>query len=507
MAYKQLPIIEVELDRLHLDLQNYRIPVAPEDEDAALNFLFASEDVLDQIKLFLRDGYFDNEVPIVVEEGQRYVVLEGNRRVSALKAIAAPEIVPDHLAQVEELRIRYATEVSNMPGVIRVIVVPTREAALKQIARLHTRTSKRKWSRDQQANYYYSFLGPGVTAEDLKALYPDIDIIRFLRMVAVRKFLSGVKFKDKGLHEYAISSNLTMSSFEYAYRNAAIAGAVGIRFNSDGRIKPHTRKPENIGASLPAATRDGLEYLLSGFRSGEFNTRSSQFKAKSDEQVALIERLVGGATSPELDADDDGGPTEDGEEPMADGRSDSKADGGTRGDGRGTGAGSNGDADGSPPDPASGVGDEGGRGRGPNHPDTLRGIRVEGLPFEHVPSNLLKRVLELRAINVSKTPAATAMLLRSVLEATIKWHFSGTPTPISGMLSEVIPNVATMYGKERAFKDNINVMKSGSTTQPGSVHWFNAASHNPNMEVKADDVRSAYSMVEPVLIRLMRPPV
>lgn len=43
--------------------------------------------MLDQIKLFLRDGYFDNEVPIGVEENGEYVVLEGNRRVSALKAV------------------------------------------------------------------------------------------------------------------------------------------------------------------------------------------------------------------------------------------------------------------------------------------------------------------------------------------------------------------------------------------------------------------------------------
>lgn len=149
MTYKQLPIIEVDVDKLCLDLANYRIPIAPEDEDAALNYLFASEDVLDQIKLFLRDGYFDNEVPIAVKEDGAYVILEGNRRISALKAIARPEIAPGHRAQVEELRTRYATEVPNMPTRIRVLVVPNRDVARKHIARLHTGLSKRRWSRDQ----------------------------------------------------------------------------------------------------------------------------------------------------------------------------------------------------------------------------------------------------------------------------------------------------------------------------------------------------------------------
>jgi len=261
MAYKPLPIVEVDVAKLRLDLENYRIPIAPNDEDAALNYLFASEDVLEQIKFFLRDGYFDNEVPIAVEEDGAFVVLEGNRRVSALKAIAKPEITPTHRSQVEELGTRYATEVPNMPKRIRVIVVPNRDAARKHIARLHTGIPKRRWSRDQQATYYLSLLGPSVTVKDLKALYPDVDVVRFLRMAAMRRFLSGVKFKDKALREYAVSAALTMSSFEYAYRNVALAAAIGVKFDSDGRIEPSRKKPESVGASLPADMRDALEHL------------------------------------------------------------------------------------------------------------------------------------------------------------------------------------------------------------------------------------------------------
>ncbi len=483
MAYRPLPIVEVDVDKLRLDLENYRIPIAPDDEDAALNYLFAAEDVIEQIRLFLRDGYFDNEVPIAVKEGGRYVVLEGNRRVSALKAIAKPEITPTHRGQVEELRTRYATEVPNMPRTIRVIVVPNRDAARKHIARLHTGISKKRWSRDQQANYYFSLLGPGVTVKDLKALYPDVDVLRFLRMAAMRRFLSGVKFKDKALREYVVSAKLTMSSFEYAYRNTAIAAAIGVNFDSDGRIEPSRKKPQSIGASLPADVRDALEYLMDGFRSGELNTRSPEFRVGSEEQTELLARLLGGGRNVSDDTEDtaaDSVPDEGAGEPP------------------GTGAVAGGEPT------AGGRASEGG-GRGPNHPDTLQGLSVAGLPFEYVPSNLKKRVLELRAINVGKTPAAAAMLLRSVFEATIKWHFEGTATPVTGMLSQVFPAVAGTYAKQRSLKDSINAINSGSATKAGSISWFNAASHNPNIAVTPDDVRLAYSLVQPVLIRLMRP--
>ena len=65
MAYEQLPIVEVDLEQLLLDLENYRIPTRRDDEAGALKYLFASEDVLGAARLILRDGYFDNEVPIV----------------------------------------------------------------------------------------------------------------------------------------------------------------------------------------------------------------------------------------------------------------------------------------------------------------------------------------------------------------------------------------------------------------------------------------------------------
>lgn len=491
VVYKQLPIVEVDVDKLRLDLKNYRIPIAPNDEQAALNFLFASEDVLEQIKFFLRDGYFDNEVPIAVKEGGAHVVLEGNRRVSALKAIANPGIAPDHQAQVEELRTRYATEVPNIPTKIRVILVSNREAARKHIARLHTGLSKRRWSRDQQANYYYSFLGPGVTVKELKAQYPDVEIVRFLRMVAMRQFLSGVKFKDRALREYVASADLTMSSFEYAYRNPAIAAAIGVTFDPDGRIEPVRKKPKNIGASLPADAREGLEYLMKGFRSGTFNTRSPEFKAGSPAQTELIARLIG---SPTVTEEASGDSTD--------------RSGGT-GAGRGSASRTRGDAAGSSQRSEGQSGRQSGetrRGtRGPNDPDTLQGLDVSGLPFQHIPSNLTKRVLELRTIRVNRTPAAAAMLLRSVLEASIKWHFDGSIPPVSGMLSEVFPNVVGTYGRQRALRDSINTVSTGAVTKPGSIRWFNAAAHNPNLEVKADDVRSAYALIQPILIRLLKP--
>jgi hypothetical protein len=190
MTYEPLPIRTVALKDLALDLDNYRIPTRREDQSAALAYLFLSEEVTKACLLILRNGYFDNELPIVIEDGNGYIVLEGNRRVSALKALQDPNLVPAHTAEVRSLLKRYAVEVNDLPTEIRVIVADDRDAAAPHIARLHTGKPKKPWSRDQQATFYYSLLGPHTTVEDIKAQYPGVAVSRFIRMAAIRRFLA-----------------------------------------------------------------------------------------------------------------------------------------------------------------------------------------------------------------------------------------------------------------------------------------------------------------------------
>lgn len=81
------PIEDVRLDELDLDLRNVRIPFEGQDEAAIAAYLVESADLLELAGDILRDGYLDNELPVVTTEDGRWVVLEGNRRITALKAI------------------------------------------------------------------------------------------------------------------------------------------------------------------------------------------------------------------------------------------------------------------------------------------------------------------------------------------------------------------------------------------------------------------------------------
>jgi hypothetical protein len=481
MTYTQFPMEQVKIDNLRLDLDNYRIPTRPDDEAGALDYLFTSEQVLEAAKLILRTGYFDNEVPIVVEDHGAYIVLEGNRRVSALKALQNPGLVPHHEQEVRELLKRYAVEAENLPAAIRVLVTPNRKAAASHIAHLHTTPSKKRWSRDQQAKYYYSQIGPNSTVEELRAAYPGVDVPRFVKIAVMRLFLTGVHYRDTSLRDYA-ESVLTVSAFEYAYRNATIAASIGVDFDAGGQLLPRKMGPTKIGAALSAPQRDAVEYLVNEFRAGRLNTRSPQFKKASPEHKALLAQLAGQAEV---------------QQPIGGPSSTSSPSTSIAGGSR--------DSEGTPAAAARPTSAQPGIARGPNHPDTKDSLQTSGLDYGKAPVNLQRRFQELRKLSLSATPAATAMLLRSLLETTIKTHFETGGKSVNGELKECFKSVKSVYGSQKALKYPINLIESGGTDKPGSIQWFNVLAHSVDIQVGADDVRTAYSNLEPVLRRLLQP--
>ncbi|MCE0485866.1 hypothetical protein [Ornithinimicrobium sediminis] len=498
MTYVQLPMLEVDVGDLLLDLANYRIPTRPDDEAAALNYLFAEEDVLGAAKLILRDGYFDNEVPIAVEEDGAYVVLEGNRRVSALKGLLDPNSVPSHAHDLRMLLKRYAVEAEDLPKAIRVLVAPSREAANPHIARLHTTVPKKRWSRDQQANYYYSLLGPGVAVDNIKADYPDVDVVRFIKMAEMRRFLSGVAYRDPSLRNYVTGPGLAMSAFEYAYRSADIAEAIGVSFNIDGHVRPTTKRPEAIAADLTDQQRAAIEYLMIEFRAKRLNTRSTEFKKATPEHAVLVAELAGNRDDARQD---EASGSADQETTSEVANPDDRPNSGSP---SGADAPDQGSTDTASDDEReSGSAD----GRGPNHPDTKATLSLTGLDYTtHTSANLQRRYHELRKVNLKENPVAAALLLRSVLETTIKFHFEGTSTPAVGQLSETIKVVISAYGKTKSLQHSINRIQSGGTGVPGSAQWFNLASHSADLLVDTKQVHAAFGLLEPLLRHLLRPP-
>src|SRR5262245_30360746 len=84
--------VEIEVDKLHLDPQNPRLPEELQGAEQArlLRYLYDNGALEELIRSFADNGFFRHEPLIAVaddDEPGSYVVLEGNRRLSALKIL------------------------------------------------------------------------------------------------------------------------------------------------------------------------------------------------------------------------------------------------------------------------------------------------------------------------------------------------------------------------------------------------------------------------------------
>jgi hypothetical protein len=509
----QWPIENVKLSDLDLDLLNVRIPVEGLDEPAIINYLMEEAKLLDLVTDILRDGYIDNELPLVVLENGRYVVLEGNRRVSALKVIQDPGILGDTgRKRVDRVLSRFPG--AELPPQLRVMVVPSRDDSRPTLARLHIGLTKQRWEVEQQSAFFHAQLS-AMSVDELRARYPAeaSDITKFIRMGEMRRVILGLRFDDRDLEDFVKSGKLSMSSLEYAYDKPKIQQALELVFSKDGLL-PTSR--------LSEGQRLALMYLLERFKDKTLNTRSPEFKARSsqhEELVAELTRIVVGKTPTEDDRDGQGkreassGP---GPRPNAGGRS--PAPGSTTGGGRGTPPPSAGNGPGaadstqsSPAASESAASPQPGS-RGPNRGDTYARLDMGGFTYAGSSRGLERRIEELKGLDVQRFPNAAFDLLRTILECSIKVYFKDKGQPLTGTNTQLKQCVEKLGHEFQAQNNRRMTALISALDRRGTVqaHQFsatqtalNASNHEPDLFVTGQNVHEAWDLMKPILIEII----
>jgi hypothetical protein len=495
------PIEDAELDDLNLDLRNVRILDAGSlDQSAIASYMVEAEDVLDLARNILREGYLDNELPVVVDENARRVVLEGNRRVTALKAIRNPALLGASAPRMDRLLSRYPE--ADTPTAIRVMVAPSRDAAQQLLARLHTGKPKKSWLREQQAIFYHAQLSPTVSLDELRALYPGetANIASFIRMGEMRDVIRGLRYNDRELEEFVKTSQLKMTSFEYAYERPGIQDVLGLEFGKDGRLKSKRLSKDR--------TR-GLIYLLQRFKTGTLSTRSPELKAKGSAHDQLVEQLrqvVNGETG----AGGSGG-TQGGNDATGGGAQHTGPSGSGTGSGNGShAAGGSGAADSAAP--AGQAGASGGTAtagsRNPNRGDTRSRLDMDGFEYKGTSAGMRRRFEELSRLNVGDFPNAAYDLLRTVLECAIKDHFAAKGQRLTGQtLGPCLQELNRAYQGDRRMISLINAVNRKGTMPAnrysGTALALNSGNHEPDSFAGGKEVHEAWERIKPILVEIV----
>lgn len=207
-------------DELRLDPKNVRLGLSltsdPPQGDI-IQDLFETEGVLSIVESILKAGFFTHEIPVVIEESGQWIVVEGNRRAAAIKAILNPYLVPGYQSRVASLAQAYPPPASLKA--IECMIAPSRSDANQLIATLHTSNPRKPWGPLRQAEFFAAQVTNGKSVEALIAEYPGIKVAEFIQRHEMHKLLQSADYQNGELASYAGRKNFPISTFERLYTN------------------------------------------------------------------------------------------------------------------------------------------------------------------------------------------------------------------------------------------------------------------------------------------------
>lgn len=241
--YNNWKRISVVVNNLELDPQNVRLDLITSerskiDQGSIINDLFANENAFQILENVVENGWFVDETPIVIKNNNKYIVLEGNRRIAALKALQNPLLAPSCYAKVKPLS-------SNVNPIkqINVLLAPNREEVNGLLAHKHTKPTTRPWKPLRQAHFYYSQLSKKISIVDLKNKYKGVDLEKFIRMCEVHKIAASYDLGDIATNNKARNQrSFPVSTIERLYDDSKFREHLNFEFNENGEINIKSNK-------------------------------------------------------------------------------------------------------------------------------------------------------------------------------------------------------------------------------------------------------------------------
>ena len=114
---KPLKIADLHFDHLNPRLAEYGITATTLDEDI-LKILWEAMDVSELVQSISASGYFSHEPIIVAKEAGKYIVIEGNRRLAAVKVLLSPNLAKENGWNVPKLSTDKLNGLKELPAII-----------------------------------------------------------------------------------------------------------------------------------------------------------------------------------------------------------------------------------------------------------------------------------------------------------------------------------------------------------------------------------------------------
>lgn len=266
----------VPISHLRFDPQNPRLvasSVNGNDEQEVLKWMLNDATIIELMTSIGEQGYFPGEpllvVPVNGDKGV-YEVVEGNRRLSAVKLLLSPQLAPVRKKAVELA----SQQASNKPDQLPVIVYPKREEVLDYLGYRHI-TGVKPWGPLAKAKYLDQ-LRLSLKEQQPEAQFRVLAKLIGSRADSVARQLTGLRvYEEIENSSFFKIRGLDSESLEFGVLTTALGYS---------NISEYLGLASNIDTSLKGLRKDSLKKLTSWLfeKSPEGKTRVGESRKLKD---------------------------------------------------------------------------------------------------------------------------------------------------------------------------------------------------------------------------------
>ena len=245
------PEKKIGLQDLLLDKDNHRLKfdrdIQLKTQNSIIKNLILHDNILSLAKQISEHGFVPVEKMIVLEKGEKYIVLEGNRRLAALKCLINPELAHPYSKKFKELGTNFPlSSIKKIP----VFIAPNRKEALsKFIIPKHTEPSVKKWATYNKSKIYAKMiLDQGKTVDDVCKSYniKKDSVIKALRMYQCYEIATKLPLTNEVMDKVLDERKFPITTLDRLMQSKEGQKFLGIKFDKNGNLKGKIQKEEFI---------------------------------------------------------------------------------------------------------------------------------------------------------------------------------------------------------------------------------------------------------------------
>lgn len=223
---------KVNLEKLHFDPDNPRLPqrlIGSRDEKKVLDFMIKNGNIVELMQSIGETGYSDAEpllvVPINGIKSEEYIVVEGNRRLTALKLLSNPGLATLRKNMISEA----VKSAKHIPTDIPVILYPSRGEILDYLGYRHI-TGVKDWGALEKARYLDQLYESHIESVGRDYIYSVLAKMIGSRTDYVSKLHTALKLYNLANDDAYYGADIEETDFNFSWLTTALSYSDTVSF-------------------------------------------------------------------------------------------------------------------------------------------------------------------------------------------------------------------------------------------------------------------------------------